>query len=106
MRIMNLAGYDVAAPGRLEMFNGIDNALKMSEVAKFPFISTSFVRKKSTELIFKPYVILTSNGQKVGFVTVSDSTCFIPTAQKSPEFDLLAAGKLTRAGIGCFIQRG
>ncbi|MBN1292395.1 MAG: hypothetical protein JXB48_11195 [Candidatus Latescibacteria bacterium] len=89
MRIMNLMNYDVAAPGRLEMYNGIDNVLKMGEVAKFPIISTSFVRKKSAELIFKPYVILTSNDQKVGVVTVSDSTCFLTTAQKQPEFDLL-----------------
>ena len=90
IRMMNLMKYDVAGAGRLEMYNGIEHAHTLGAMAEFPILSTSFTRKETDELVFEPYVILPVNGQKVGIVSVSDSTCFITVSSKKPEFSLLS----------------
>jgi len=90
IRMMNLMKYDVAGAGRLEMYNGIEHARKVGDMADFPILSTSFTRKESNEHVYEPYVILPINGQKVGIVSVSDSTCFITASSKKPEFSLLS----------------
>ena len=90
MRMMNLMKYDVAGAGRLEMYNGIEIAHKLGDMADFPILSTSFTRNETDELVYKPYVILPTNGQKVGIISVSDSTCFITVSSKKPEFSLLS----------------
>ena len=89
MKIMNLMGYNAAAVGQLEMYNGIDNALTMEETAKFPLLSASIARKNTTEPAFKPFVILTVSNQKAGVIAVCDSTCFVLNRTKKPDFDLL-----------------
>lgn len=90
IRMMNLMKYDVAGAGRLEMYNGIELAHKLGDMADFPILSTSFTLKETGELVYEPYVILPVNGQKVGIVSVSDSTCFITVSSKKPEFSLLS----------------
>jgi len=82
-------GYNAAAVGQLEMYNGIDNALTMGETAKFPLLSASIARKNTTEPAFKPFVILTVSNQKAGVIAVCDSTCFVLNRTKKPDFDLL-----------------
>ena len=99
LRMMNIMKYDVAGVGRLEMYNGIDNALKISDMANFPVLSTSFVRKGTFGHVFKPSVLLTVNGQKVGIVSVSDSTCFITSSLKKPDFNLLPLDRSLRPAL-------
>ena len=88
-RMMESMGYDAAGVGRLELFNGIGSIRQTAEKADFPLLSASIVGDDSTGCAFKPYEICTINGQKVGIVSICDSTCFIPYRQKKQVFKIL-----------------
>ena len=69
MKAYNMMGYDAFTPGELDLSLGIDELIKMSQQANFPFLAANLVSSQSNEPIFKPYVIKEIKGvrgMKVG----------------------------------------
>ncbi len=65
--------YDAFTPGELDLLLGIDNLLKLSKQAKFPFLAANLVYAESKEPVFKAYTIKEIQGIKVGiFGLISD----------------------------------
>lgn len=65
--VMNLAGYDVAAPGNHEFDYGVDNFMANRELAEFPILVANMEYegdKKYDE--FEDHVILTAGDKKIG----------------------------------------
>ncbi|MBR5969100.1 MAG: bifunctional metallophosphatase/5'-nucleotidase [Lachnospiraceae bacterium] len=67
--LMNAMKYDVAIPGNHEFDYGMENFLKLTEEADFPYISCNF--NKEGELIFAPYIVKELAGIRIGFVGVT-----------------------------------
>lgn len=67
--IMNALKYDIAVPGNHDFDYGIDQFLKYSEIADFPYISCNI--NKEGKLLFDPYIIKEVAGVKIGFVGVT-----------------------------------
>jgi hypothetical protein len=69
MKAYNLMGYDAFTPGELDLSLGIDELIKISQQANFPFLAANLLNSQSNEPIFKPYVIKEIKevrGMKVG----------------------------------------
>ena len=77
---MNDLGYDVAIPGNHEFDYGVDQFLKLTEKAEFPYISCNFVRED--KLVFRPYVIKEKAGKKIAFVGVTTPTTITSSTPK------------------------
>ncbi len=81
IRLMNAMDYDVAVPGNHEFDYGMEQFMKLADMAEFPYISCNF--NKEGELVFKPYEIIEAAGKKIGFVglttpqTLTTSTPFV-----------------------------
>lgn len=67
--IMNALKYDVAIPGNHEFDYGMDEFVKYTEMADFPYISCNF--RKDGKLVFEPYLIKEAGGKKFAFVGVT-----------------------------------
>lgn len=67
--LMNDLHYDVAIPGNHEFDYGMEQFMKITELAEFPYISCNF--RKEGELIFEPYIIKEAGGWKIAFVGVT-----------------------------------
>lgn len=67
--LMNALEYDVAIPGNHDFDYGVDNFLKLTERAEFPYLSCNF--NKEGELLLQPYLIREAAGKKIGFVGVT-----------------------------------
>ena len=70
--LMNDLHYDAAIPGNHEFDYGMDQFLKLAELAEFPVISCNF--NKQGELVFAPYIIKEAAGIKIAFVGVTTPT--------------------------------
>lgn len=68
MQIMNELGYDVAIPGNHEFDFGMDNFLKLSNEAEFPYISVNFTDLRTNEKPFSAYKIIEAGGLKIAFI--------------------------------------
>ncbi len=69
MKSYNMMGYDAFTPGELDLSLGIDDLIKMSQQANFPFLAANLLNSQSNEPIFKPYIIKEVKevrGMKVG----------------------------------------
>lgn len=69
MKAYNLMGYDAFTPGDLDLSLGIEDLIKMSRLADFPFLAANLLNSQSNEPIFKPYIIKEIKevgGMKVG----------------------------------------
>ena len=59
-------GYDAFTPGELDLSFGVGDLIKMSQQANFPFLAANLINVKSSEPVFKPYVIKEIEGVKIG----------------------------------------
>ena len=66
---MNDLDYDVAIPSNHEFDYGMDNFMKLTEQAEYPYISCNF--NKNGELVFDPYIIKEVCGKKIAFIGVT-----------------------------------
>ncbi len=66
MKAYNMMGYDAFTPGELDLSLGIDELMKMSRQANFPFLAANILNHQTNEPIFRPYVIKEARGMKVG----------------------------------------
>ncbi len=69
VRLMNLVGYDVVIPGNHEFDYGMDQFLKLVDMADYTYISCNIT--KNGELLFDPYKIIEACGMKIAFVGVT-----------------------------------
>ena len=75
IRLMNTLAYDVAVPGNHEFDYGMDQFLKLTELAEFPYISCNFTGENG--LILTPYVIVEAADMKIAFVGVTTPNTFV-----------------------------
>ncbi|MCR5746924.1 MAG: bifunctional metallophosphatase/5'-nucleotidase [Lachnospiraceae bacterium] len=68
IRLMNKVGYDMAIPGNHEFDYGMEQFLKFSKIAEFPYISCNLTDLKTQEKLFDPYIIFEAGGKKIAFV--------------------------------------
>ena len=67
--VMNALRYDVAIPGNHEFDFGLDEFLKRTQEADFPYISCNITR--NDELMFAPYIIREVQGTQIAFIGVT-----------------------------------
>ncbi len=68
IEIMNEVGYDVAGLGNHEFDYQIPRLMELSEMAKFPFISSNFVFAKDNKTVFEPMHMINANGIDIAFI--------------------------------------
>ncbi|MGL4293787.1 MAG: bifunctional metallophosphatase/5'-nucleotidase, partial [Bacteroidales bacterium] len=69
IKMMNKLGYNVGTLGNHEFDNGIDDLVKMLQLAEFPIICANYdVTGTPLEPYVKPTVILDRDGLKIGFI--------------------------------------
>jgi hypothetical protein len=68
MKTYNLMGYDAFTPGEFDLFFGVENLVKMSRQANFPFLAANLLNSKTKKPVFKPYIIKEVQGVKVGLL--------------------------------------
>ncbi len=68
----NEMGYDVVNVGEKDLMMGVKFLSKMSSKAKFSFVSTNLVDKKTGKPVFRPYVIKEVAGLKVAILGLLD----------------------------------
>ena len=79
--IMNAMQYDVAIPGNHEFDYGLDELMKYTELADFPYISCNFT--KEGKPVFSPYIIKEAGGMRFAFVGVTTPNTM---TSESPEY--------------------
>lgn len=73
IRLMNYMGYDAMALGNHEFDFGFYNLQQLAEMARFPFLSTNVMRKKTGKILSftRPYLLKDYGGLKVGIIGVT-----------------------------------
>ena len=69
--IMNEVGYDLATLGNHEFDYGMDQAFKLIEQAKYPYVSANFVQVDGNKPVLDAYQIIEANGKNIAFVGIS-----------------------------------
>ncbi|MCR5008032.1 MAG: bifunctional metallophosphatase/5'-nucleotidase [Oribacterium sp.] len=80
VKLMNSLNYDFAVVGNHEFDYGMDQFMKIADMANFPLISCNF--RKNGELVFEPYVVKEICGIKIGFVGVTTPTTITTSTPK------------------------
>ena len=75
IRLMNTLAYDAAIPGNHEFDYGVDQFMKLTELAEFPYLSCNFTDENG--LMLSPYVIIEAAGMKIAFVGVTTPNTFV-----------------------------
>ena len=81
IELMNAMGYNAAVPGNHEFDYGMEQFLKLADMADFPYISCNL--NKEGALIFDPYTIIEAAGRKIAFIGVTTPTT---VASSTPSF--------------------
>jgi 2',3'-cyclic-nucleotide 2'-phosphodiesterase (5'-nucleotidase family) len=68
MKTYNLMGYDAFTPGEFDLAFGVENLIRMSRQANFPFLAANLLNSKTKKPVFKPYIIKEVQGGKVGLL--------------------------------------
>jgi hypothetical protein len=85
----NEMGYDVVNVGEKDLMMGLKFLSEMSQKARFSFISTNLVDKKTGKPVFKPYVVKEIAGLRVGILGLLDDQ-FNPTLrEKDPGLSII-----------------
>ena len=69
VRVMNVLAYDAAIPGNHDFDYGMDQFLKLTELAEYPYVSCNLTGENG--LLLPPYVIVEAAGVKIAFVGVT-----------------------------------
>ncbi|MFZ1946161.1 MAG: bifunctional UDP-sugar hydrolase/5'-nucleotidase [bacterium] len=90
IEFMNMVGYDAWVPGNHDFDAGLDNALKLFKMAKFPVLGANFVKKATGEIPspLVPYTIETVAGIKLGIIgVITEETEFYSAGQSLGDYD-------------------
>ena len=74
-------GYEAVNVGEKDLMMGLKFLSDLSQKAKFPFISSNLVDKKTLKEVFKPFVVKEVAGLKIGIIGLLDDQ-FNPTIQE------------------------
>jgi hypothetical protein len=74
-------GYEAVNVGEKDLMMGLRFLSDLTQKAKFPFISSNLVDKKTHKEVFKPFVIKEVAGLKIGIIGLLDDE-FNPTIQE------------------------
>ncbi|HVP57741.1 MAG TPA: bifunctional UDP-sugar hydrolase/5'-nucleotidase, partial [bacterium] len=92
VEFMNRVGYDAWVPGNHEFDAGLDNALKLFKMAKFPVLAANLVDKTTGEIPspLVPYIIKEIAGVRIGIIgLITEETEFYATPQNLGNLDLI-----------------
>src|SRR5512136_3006655 len=64
----NEMGYDVFNVGEKDLMMGVKFLSEVSPKAKFSFVSTNLINRKTGKSVFKPYVVKEIAGLRVGIL--------------------------------------
>jgi 2',3'-cyclic-nucleotide 2'-phosphodiesterase (5'-nucleotidase family) len=90
---MNMVGYDSWVPGNHDFDAGLDNAMKLMRMAKFPVLGANFVDKATGEIPppLVPYIIKEVAGIKIGIIgIITEETEFYSAGQSLGNYDLIS----------------
>ena len=75
----NLMGFDVGTLGNHEFDEGGAEALRLAQLARYPYVGANTVTRDGGDLILPPYKVVERDGVKVGFigVTTTDTPYFL-----------------------------
>jgi len=92
-------GYDVVNVGEKDLMMGLKFLSEVSPKARFPFVSTNLVDKRTGECIFKPYVIKEIAGLRIGILGLLDDQ-FNPTLREGdPGVNIIEPFSALRASM-------
>ncbi len=78
IELMNAMHYDVAIPGNHEFDYGMEQFMKLVDMAEFPYISCNF--NKQGELVLAPYIIKEAAGMKIAFIGITTPQTLVSSA--------------------------
>ena len=79
IKLMNVAGYDLATLGNHEFDYGMDGAMNVISQAQFPYVSCNFHHEKdgvTGDSVLKPYKMFEIGGRKIAFVGITTPETF------------------------------
>ena len=79
IKLMNMAGYDVATLGNHEFDYSMVGTMDIIEWAEFPYVSSNFYKldgDKITGTVLEPYKMFEIGGQKIAFVGITTPESF------------------------------
>ncbi|MEC0369435.1 5'-nucleotidase C-terminal domain-containing protein [Paenibacillus chibensis] len=84
VKVMNEMGYDAMVPGNHEFNYGWNRLVELSQILKFPMLSSNVKKSDGTDL-FKPYTIKEVDGVKIGVIGFSTPETSYKTSPKNVE---------------------
>jgi len=84
----NEMGYDVVNVGEKDLMMGFKYLSEVSAKAKFSFISTNLLDKKTGKSVFKPYVIKEIEGLRIGILGLLDDQFNLTLLEKDPGLNI------------------
>lgn len=76
IKLMNVAGYDVATPGNHEFDYGMDRAKAIMKEADFPYLSCNWVDLRTTLRVLPSVKVFVRGGRRIAFVGVTTPETF------------------------------
>jgi hypothetical protein len=95
-------GYDAVNVGEKDLMMGLKFLSEVGLKAKFPFVSTNLVDKKTGKPVFKPYLVKEIIGLRVGILGLLDDQFNQTLQEKNPELNVtepIAALKAAMKGL-------
>lgn len=83
IRVMNEMGYNLAVPGNHEFDYGVDNFLRLTEMADFPYICCNFMDLGTGKTVLDPYRIEEIGGWRIAFVGVTTPNVILNDKKKT-----------------------
>ncbi len=84
----NEMGYDAVNVGEKDLMMGFKYLSEVSAKAKFPFISTNLVDKKTGKPVLKPYAIKEIKGLRIGILGLLDDQFKLTLLEKDPGLNI------------------
>ena len=85
----NDMGYDVVNVGEKDLMMGFRFLSEVSPKAKFSFVSTNLIDKKTGKSVFKPYVIKEVAGLRIGILGLLDDQFNLTLQEKDPDLSIM-----------------
>jgi len=95
----NEMGYDVVNMGEKDLMMGFKLLSEMSPKAKFPFISTNLIDKKTGKPVLKPYVIKEVGGLRIGVLGLLDDQFNLTLQEKDPGLNIIEPFSALKAAM-------
>jgi len=95
----NEMGYDVVNVGEKDLMMGSKFLYEMSPRAKFSFVSTNLIDKKTGKSVFKPYIIKEVAGLKIGILGLLDDQFNLTLREKDPGLNITEPLSALRATV-------